>query len=57
VVIGRRCRDAAAAQARAVVAGWTVLDDVSARDRLERTDAVSEHFGYDWLRHRVADAR
>jgi 2-keto-4-pentenoate hydratase/2-oxohepta-3-ene-1,7-dioic acid hydratase in catechol pathway len=49
VVIGGRCRDVPAERAREVVAGWTVLDDVSARDRLRRSDAVSEHFGYDWL--------
>jgi 2-keto-4-pentenoate hydratase/2-oxohepta-3-ene-1,7-dioic acid hydratase in catechol pathway len=49
VVIGRRCRDVPAERARAVVAGWTVVDDVSARDRLHRTDVVSEHFGYDWF--------
>jgi len=49
VVIGRRCHNVPAERARDVVAGWTVLDDVSARDRLHRTDVVSEHFGYDWF--------
>ena len=49
VVIGRRCRNLPAGRARRVVAGWTVLDDISARDRLHRTDVVSEHFGYDWF--------
>ena len=30
------------------IAGYTVLNDVSARDRLGRTDAVAPPFGFDW---------
>jgi 2-keto-4-pentenoate hydratase/2-oxohepta-3-ene-1,7-dioic acid hydratase in catechol pathway len=36
-VIGRRCRHVAAADAAAVVAGFTVMNDVSVRDRQWRT--------------------
>jgi 2-keto-4-pentenoate hydratase/2-oxohepta-3-ene-1,7-dioic acid hydratase in catechol pathway len=30
------------------IAGYMVLNDVSARDRLGRTDAVAPPFGFDW---------
>ena len=49
VVIGTRCRDVPAERAREVVAGWTVVNDVSARDRLDRTDPVAAPFGFDWV--------
>ena len=49
VVIGRRCRDVSAARAREVVAGWTVINDISARDLLHREDAVAPPFGFDWF--------
>lgn len=48
VVIGRRVRDVDEAQAREYVAGYTILNDVSARDRLSRSDAVAPPFGFDW---------
>jgi 2-keto-4-pentenoate hydratase/2-oxohepta-3-ene-1,7-dioic acid hydratase in catechol pathway len=37
VVIGRRCRHVKAADARAVIAGYVVVNDVSARDWLHRS--------------------
>jgi 2-keto-4-pentenoate hydratase/2-oxohepta-3-ene-1,7-dioic acid hydratase in catechol pathway len=49
VVIGRRCHDVPAARARDVVAGWTVVNDISARDLLDRDDAVAPPFGFDWF--------
>ncbi|GAA4707825.1 fumarylacetoacetate hydrolase family protein [Pseudonocardia yuanmonensis] len=48
VVIGRRAHDIDEADARAHIAGYTVLNDVSARDRLGRKDAVAPPFGFDW---------
>lgn len=48
VVIGRRAHDVDESQARECVAGYTILNDVSARDRLSRTDAVAPPFGFDW---------
>lgn len=49
IVIGRHGRHLSPEEARHHVAGWTVIDDITSRDRLRRTDTVSEHFGYDWL--------
>lgn len=48
VVIGRRAHDVDEADVPAHVAGYTVLNDVSARDRLGRRDAVAPPFGFDW---------
>lgn len=48
VVIGRRARDLDEADVAEVVAGYTIVNDVSARDRLSRPDAVAPPFGYDW---------
>lgn len=48
VVIGRRARDLDESEVAAVVAGYTVVNDVSARDRLARADAVAPPFGFDW---------
>ena len=55
VVIGTRCRDVPAGRAREVVAGWTVVNDVSARDRLDRTDPVAPPFGFDWVQAKAGD--
>ncbi|WP_375433289.1 fumarylacetoacetate hydrolase family protein [uncultured Friedmanniella sp.] len=55
VVIGRRARRVSQADARAVVAGYTVADDLSARGRFARPDAVFPPFGYDWLGHKAQD--
>ena len=48
VVIGRRGHHIDAADAPAYIAGYTVVNDVSARDRLGREDAVAPPFGFDW---------
>lgn len=48
VVIGRRAHNLDESEVAAHVAGYTILNDVSARDRLRRTDAVAPPFGFDW---------
>ncbi|QJY44474.1 fumarylacetoacetate hydrolase family protein [Pseudonocardia broussonetiae] len=48
VVIGRRARDLDESAVAAHVAGYTIVNDVSARDRLRRDDAVAPPFGFDW---------
>ena len=55
VVIGRRARHLSPADARAHVAGYTVADDLSARGRFSRPDAVFPPFAYDWLGHKGQD--
>jgi 2-keto-4-pentenoate hydratase/2-oxohepta-3-ene-1,7-dioic acid hydratase in catechol pathway len=56
VVIGRRATDVAAERARDHVAGWTVVNDISARDQLARTDPVAPPFAHDWMRAKAGDA-
>lgn len=48
VVIGRRCHRVSRADAMDVVAGYTVANDLSARDLIPRTDYAM--LGTDWLR-------
>jgi 2-keto-4-pentenoate hydratase/2-oxohepta-3-ene-1,7-dioic acid hydratase in catechol pathway len=55
VVVGRRCADVPVERARDVVAGWTVVNDVSARDLLDRTDPVAAPFAHDWLAAKAGD--
>jgi 2-keto-4-pentenoate hydratase/2-oxohepta-3-ene-1,7-dioic acid hydratase in catechol pathway len=55
VVIGRRAHDVSAEDARAYVAGYTIVNDVSARDRLARSDAVAPPFGFDWFSAKAED--
>jgi 2-keto-4-pentenoate hydratase/2-oxohepta-3-ene-1,7-dioic acid hydratase in catechol pathway len=55
VVIGRRCRDVPVERAREVVAGWTIVDDISARDLLGRPDPVAPPFGFDWVGAKAGD--
>ena len=55
VVIGTRCRDVPVGRAREVVAGWTIVNDVSARDRLDRTNPVAPPFGFDWVQAKAGD--
>lgn len=55
VVIGRRARRVSPADARAHVAGYTVANDLSARGRFTRPDAVFPPFAYDWLGHKGQD--
>ncbi|HWD03279.1 MAG TPA: fumarylacetoacetate hydrolase family protein [Amycolatopsis sp.] len=48
VVIGRKARDLDVADVAGHVAGYTIVNDVSARDLLSRSDAVAPPFGFDW---------
>ena len=52
VVIGRAARNVKAADALKYVAGYTILNDLSARDRGTRDDWV---FKFDWLRQKSFD--
>jgi 2-keto-4-pentenoate hydratase/2-oxohepta-3-ene-1,7-dioic acid hydratase in catechol pathway len=55
VVIGRKARDVSADDARSCVAGYTIVNDISARDRLARPDAVAPPFGFDWFSAKAED--
>jgi 2-keto-4-pentenoate hydratase/2-oxohepta-3-ene-1,7-dioic acid hydratase in catechol pathway len=55
VVIGRRGRDLDERDVRAHIAGYTIVNDVSARERLGRTDAVAPPFGFDWTSAKAED--
>jgi 2-keto-4-pentenoate hydratase/2-oxohepta-3-ene-1,7-dioic acid hydratase in catechol pathway len=55
VVIGRRGRDLDERDVRAHIAGYTIVNDVSARERLARTDAVAPPFGFDWTSAKAED--
>ena len=56
VVIGRRATDVTVEQARDHVAGWTVVNDVTSREQLARTDPVAPPFAHDWMRAKAGDA-
>jgi 2-keto-4-pentenoate hydratase/2-oxohepta-3-ene-1,7-dioic acid hydratase in catechol pathway len=55
IVIGRRGRGIAAADAAAHVAGFTIVNDVSARGPHRRSDAPHDAFRYDWLASKAQD--
>jgi 2-keto-4-pentenoate hydratase/2-oxohepta-3-ene-1,7-dioic acid hydratase in catechol pathway len=55
VVIGRRAHNITAAAARSHVAGYTIVNDISARDRLTRPDAVAPPFAFDWFSAKAED--
>jgi 2-keto-4-pentenoate hydratase/2-oxohepta-3-ene-1,7-dioic acid hydratase in catechol pathway len=55
VVIADTCRDLDAADARAHIAGYVVANDLSARGRFPRPDAVFPPFGWDWFAHKNQD--
>lgn len=55
VVIADRCVDLTAAEARAHIAGYAVSNDVSARGRFPRPNAVFPPFAWDWLQHKGFD--
>jgi len=55
VVIGRMAHHVTAADARSHVAGYTIVNDISARDRLARPDAVAPPFGFDWFSAKAED--
>jgi 2-keto-4-pentenoate hydratase/2-oxohepta-3-ene-1,7-dioic acid hydratase in catechol pathway len=56
VVIGHRCRDVPLERARGVIAGYAVANDLSARGRFSRPDAVFPPFAWDWLAHKGLDS-
>ncbi|MFX0574548.1 fumarylacetoacetate hydrolase family protein [Nocardia nepalensis] len=55
VVIGSGGRDIDERTALEHVAGYTVANDLSARGRFPRKDAVLPPFGWDWLQHKAFD--
>ena len=55
IVIGRGGRDIAAADAGAHVAGFTVVNDVSARGPHRRDGAPHDAFRFDWLASKAQD--
>ena len=54
-VIGRRASHVPVERWREVVAGWTVVNDVSSRDLLARRHPVAEPFAHDWLQAKAGD--
>ncbi|MEU3711101.1 fumarylacetoacetate hydrolase family protein [Streptomyces catenulae] len=55
VVIGKEGKGFAPDEALGYVAGYTIANDVSARDALRREEAVGPPFAYDWLRTKSLD--
>jgi 2-keto-4-pentenoate hydratase/2-oxohepta-3-ene-1,7-dioic acid hydratase in catechol pathway len=56
VVIGRRCRDVSEDEALGYIAGYTIANDLSARDLNQRSEAERESpFRYDWVSHKSFD--
>ncbi|MEL0083002.1 MAG: fumarylacetoacetate hydrolase family protein [Gammaproteobacteria bacterium] len=56
VIIGRQGKNIAAADALDYVAGYTVANDLSARDRMARDyEAADSALRLDWLRHKSFD--
>lgn len=53
VVLGRTGKNIAAADAHDLIAGYTIVNDVSARDRTRRTDFP---FSHDWFRGKSFDS-
>ncbi|WP_438493619.1 fumarylacetoacetate hydrolase family protein [Streptomyces asiaticus] len=55
VVIGRAGRDIPPERADAHIAGYTIVNDVSARGPHRRTDAFHDAFAWDWLASKGQD--
>lgn len=55
VVIADRCSDLAPGDVADHVAGYLPANDISARARLDRTDAVAPPFGFDWVGSKAQD--
>lgn len=53
VVLGRSAKNVAADDAHELIAGYTIVNDVSARDRTRRTDFP---FSHDWFRGKSFDS-
>ncbi len=52
VVIGRQCKDVPLSRAREVIAGYTIMNDLSARDLTMRKDVP---FNVDWISGKCID--
>lgn len=55
VVIAHRVRDVEPGLALSHVAGYVIANDVSARDRLSRDDAIAGPFAFDWVGSKAQD--
>lgn len=56
VVIGRKCKDVAEKDAYRYIAGYTIANDLSARDRgLREAMPPASAFRYDWTAHKSFD--
>jgi 2-keto-4-pentenoate hydratase/2-oxohepta-3-ene-1,7-dioic acid hydratase in catechol pathway len=56
VVIGRGGRGIAAAEARRHVAGYSIINDISARGRHRRPEPLAPPFAFDWLGSKGSDS-
>jgi 2-keto-4-pentenoate hydratase/2-oxohepta-3-ene-1,7-dioic acid hydratase in catechol pathway len=53
VIMGRTCSRVSVGDALGHVAGYTIANDLSARDRMKRPyEDISSPFSYDWLQHK-----
>jgi 2-keto-4-pentenoate hydratase/2-oxohepta-3-ene-1,7-dioic acid hydratase in catechol pathway len=55
VVIGRTARDLPVERAFDAVAGYVIVNDLSARDLMRREDRVGSPFAFDWLGQKCFD--
>ena len=55
VVIGRAGRDLPVARAMELVAGYTIVNDLSARDLMRREDRIGTPFTFDWIGQKCFD--
>ncbi|QJY47735.1 fumarylacetoacetate hydrolase family protein [Pseudonocardia broussonetiae] len=55
VVIADRCRDLSPEDVAGHIAGYLPANDISARSRLTRSDAVAAPFGFDWVGSKAQD--
>jgi len=55
VIIADRCRDVPADQVDDHIAGYTVSNDLSARLKFPRPNAVLAPFAFDWIQHKAFD--
>jgi len=55
VVIGKRARRIGADHALEHVAGYTIVNDVTARGKLQRPDAIAPPFAFDWFSSKGPD--
>ena len=55
VVIGRQAKDVSVEEALSVVAGYTIVNDISARGYHRVSDSLAPPFEFDWLRSKGRD--